>query len=93
MRVQVTWDKSVSTDVVSQELVYNVNDGEAVVNVLDASAGDYIFGNVNEADKLSVILRAFNGKKYSLPLMGEYVVPVVPVPDAPTNLVFTTLED
>lgn len=92
MKVQVSWVKSVSTDIVSQELVFSVDNTGGTL-ALDADVENHLFENVEEGNLITVSLRAFNGSKFSLPLSGEFTIPVVPVPEAPSNLKFEIVTD
>ena len=91
MRVQLSWTKSVSLDVVSQELTYTINGAAGQVS-LAANLEKYVF-IANEGDAIDVSLKAFNGKKLSDPAMGSFEVPVIKGPSSPTNLVFEVLAD
>lgn len=92
MKVKLSWVKSVSAGVVSQELKSVVNGDAVDTQVLGADVESMIYTLV-EGDRLDVTLRAYNGVKYSAAVVGNFAVPVVPAPEAPTNLTFEVVEE
>lgn len=91
MRVKLSWVKSVSADVVSQELTSNLN-GVDSVSALDKDT-ESNFYVLAEGDELKVSLRAFNGIKFSLPATAHFSSPVIVAPESPTNLAFEVVSD
>lgn len=90
MKVKLSWVKSVSADVVNQELTSSLNNG-ILVETLGKDVESKLF-DLSEGDVLVVSLRASNGVKFSVPVSASFSVPVVVAPEAPTNLVFEVVE-
>ena len=85
--VRLNWLKSVSTDVVKQNLFVNVN-GEAVVSTdLAADVETHVFGRVRENDEVEVSLVAIDGAgNMSVPATLNFtaIFPDLTAPESPT---------
>lgn len=87
VNVTATWVKSVSTDVVSQELVVFVNDEVHDVLTLDKDVETAVLEDIPERSALKVELFAFDGVFKSAPAVATLAVPDLVAPESPTNLV------
>lgn len=87
VNVTARWVKSVSTDVVSQELVVYVNDEIHDVLQLDKDVEVAVLEDIEERSELKVELFAFDGAFKSSPAVATLSIPDLVAPEAPTNLV------
>lgn len=86
VNVVAKWTKSISADVVSQE-VSVFHNGELVdLFALDANVEEVSIDDVPENTTLKVELVASDGVFKSSPAVAELVVGDLTAPDAPTNL-------
>lgn len=85
--VEVFWNKSVSSDVVSQVLSVKVGDADVVENTLMAETELFVV-DVPEKTNVSVTLKAFDGTNYSDAAALDFNVGDLVAPLAPTGLDF-----
>jgi hypothetical protein len=92
-RVKLSWNLSVSPDVVSQTvIVTNVTTDEVIADqVLSGSTSEY-YVNVPEKTQVNVSIIASDGTNNSVPATLDFVVPDLSVPSPPTKLEWTITE-
>ena len=95
-RVQILWEPSKSTDVISQKLVIMINKQDEEPKeyqrlVLMPTANEYVF-YVEEKTYVNVKLTAFDGTFESVPMVNNFYVPDLTVPLPPIDKGWKTLE-
>lgn len=95
-RVQILWEPSKSTDVISQKLVIMINKQDEEPKeyqrlVLMPTANEYVF-YVEEKTYVNVKLTAFDGTFESIPMVNNFYVPDLTVPLPPIDKGWKTLE-
>lgn len=89
--VSVSWLRSASTDVESQNFIVSVNSATVLDESLDSSVDNYQFW-VAEKSLVAVSLTVFDGTNLSVPATLSFQVPDLTEPLAATDLTFQILE-
>jgi len=91
MKAVITWTKSVSLDVVSQNLVILLNDAPGIDEMLTPEVESREL-EVEEGTNVKVSHKCFNGKKWSREVTAEATAPVIAEPEPASNLAISFTE-